>query len=234
MTSSEATAFAESLRVYTEYDEHLPHPGSFWTRFVCISDTHSRTRYPVPPGDVLLHAGDLCRYGSLSDLNTTLNWLKEMPHPLKMLDAGNETGERPSCLQGALSAQLLIRSTPVSEAGIRYLQHEFFEFATSSGKRWKVYGSPVHIYARIPSNTDILLTHTPPYRVLDRTRKGKHAGCPRLAARIKTLPACRLHVFGHIHEAHGAVVAKDPTTTGRVSVNAAVASGGKAIIVDMK
>lgn len=28
--------------------------------FVCISDTHSKTyklKYPIPPGDVLLHAG---------------------------------------------------------------------------------------------------------------------------------------------------------------------------------
>ena len=64
----------------------------------------------------------------------------------------------------------------------------------------------IEIYARIPSDTEILLTHTPPYEVLDKTRRGKNAGCDVLAARLEQLPACRLHVFGHIHEAHGASI----------------------------
>jgi hypothetical protein len=81
-------------------------------------------------------------------------------------------------------------------------------------------------YARIPADTEILLTHTPPYEVLDTTRRGKNAGCDVLAARLEELQACRLHLFGHIHEAHGAVIETEeengggdvPTTARRVSV----------------
>ena len=35
-----------------------PRPSDEWTRFVCISDTHSRTFY-APDGDVFLHSGNL-------------------------------------------------------------------------------------------------------------------------------------------------------------------------------
>ena len=60
-----------------------PHPGPGWTRFVCISDTHSR-KYRVPPRDVLLHGGDLSSWGHPSQLATTIEWLKSLEHPVKM------------------------------------------------------------------------------------------------------------------------------------------------------
>jgi hypothetical protein len=57
------------------------HPGTGWTRFVCISDTHSR-RFDVPSGDVLVHAGDLSYYST--NLSGTIEWLKTLDHPFKM------------------------------------------------------------------------------------------------------------------------------------------------------
>jgi Icc-related predicted phosphoesterase len=92
----------------------------------------------------------------------------------------------------------------------------------------------VDIYARIPSDTEILLTHTPPHEVLDKTRRGKNAGCDVLAARLEQLHACRLHVFGHIHEAHGAIIAGEKDRTGRVSINAALPLDKQVIVVDLK
>jgi Icc-related predicted phosphoesterase len=98
----------------------------------------------------------------------------------------------------------------------------------------------IDIYAHIPSDTEILLTHTPPYEVLDKTRRGKNAGCDVLAARLEQLHACRLHVFGHIHEAHGASIVgeKDGDDVqdriSRVSINAALPSNKRAIVVDLK
>ena len=70
--------------VYDSYDiTHPPkHPGIGWTHFACVSDTHSLI-FPVPPGDVLLHVGDLSARGTLKDIRITLNWLKTLPHPVK-------------------------------------------------------------------------------------------------------------------------------------------------------
>lgn len=75
-----------TYKVYTDYDAHRPpeHPGEAWTRFVCISDTHSNTQWPIPEGDVLIHAGDLCCYGDLFDLEVTVSWLRTLPHPHKV------------------------------------------------------------------------------------------------------------------------------------------------------
>ncbi|KAK4040765.1 hypothetical protein C8A01DRAFT_45967 [Parachaetomium inaequale] len=48
---------------------------------------------------------------------------------------------------------------------------------------------------------DILITHGPPHLYLDR-RDIHRAGCPYLLAEVSRLRP-RLHVFGHIHVAHG-------------------------------
>ena len=75
-----------SARIFLEYDQSNvpPHPGKDWTRFVCLSDTHSKRKFFVPPGDVLLHAGDLSSWGTLDQLSITIEWLKSMTHPTKM------------------------------------------------------------------------------------------------------------------------------------------------------
>src|SRR5262245_17037061 len=54
-----------------------------WTRFVCISDTHNHA-CEVPPGEVVLHCGDLTGTGTLRGFETTMNWLYTLPHPIKM------------------------------------------------------------------------------------------------------------------------------------------------------
>lgn len=71
--------------VHLEYDDPLNVPSvpSGYTRFVCVSDTHSR-RFPVPDGDVLLHSGDLTNTGTLAEFEQTMDWICGLPHKLKM------------------------------------------------------------------------------------------------------------------------------------------------------
>lgn len=93
------------------------------------------------------------------------------------------------------------------------------------------------INSRIPADTEILLTHTPPYKTLDKTRKGIHAGCKSLEKRLTSedLRHCRLHVFGHIHEAAGAeIIEAGQGRVERVAVNAAMIHRGKPIVVDLR
>lgn len=57
----------------------MPHdtpkpPG--YTRFVCISDTHSRTdAIQMPYGDVFIHAGDFTELGLPSEVKKFNDWL---------------------------------------------------------------------------------------------------------------------------------------------------------------
>ncbi|TDL27245.1 Metallo-dependent phosphatase [Rickenella mellea] len=260
-------------RIYTTYPPDSPplHPGKSWTRFVCISDTHSR-EFSVPPGDVLLHSGDLSSWGTHRQLRYTMDWLKTLPHELKIITAGNHDlsldvkwrGSKSGVIGNIFSDLLdpdevdasreLMQSKEIRDAGIHYLEHQAIELSTSNGIKWKFYGSPSaaryadgafqytsrsqarHVWSKISTDVEILLTHTPPLDVLDVTRRGKHAGCQELSNRLDHLPECRLHVFGHIHEAHGATIG-NRKIGGRdvevVSVNAAVAEGGQAVIVDL-
>lgn len=97
--------------------------------------------------------------------------------------------------------------------------------------------SRIEEWKRIPNDVEILMTHTPAFGILDQTRRGKKAGCPKLAERIEALESCRLHVFGHIHEAHGACTRDrrvGDTDNELAFVNAALHDADQAIIVDLR
>jgi len=256
---------APTIVVHDDYGDDIPpHPGQDYTRFVCISDTHSKT-FPLPAGDVLIHSGDLCSWGTVKQLKVTMDWLVSLPHPTKIIIAGNhdlcldETRVDAKGFQysavtrdDVAKARSMMKNRAAVAAGLHYLEHESMELKRGD-KTWKVYGSPAAprfmpgsfqyeyedsegaeaIYKRVPRDTEILLTHTPPYGVLDGTQRGAHVGCDTLAETLGELKRCRLHVFGHIHESHGAFVHQEEE---RVSVNAAMAGWPtrQAIIVDLK
>ncbi|KAJ5131836.1 hypothetical protein N7448_005994 [Penicillium atrosanguineum] len=73
------------------YSWHKPIPAMPLTSpiaIVCISDTHN-TQTGVPDGDILIHAGDLTQSGSFQELQDALDWLRALPHPIKIVIAGN-------------------------------------------------------------------------------------------------------------------------------------------------
>lgn len=118
------------------------------------------------------------------------------------------------------------------EAGIFYLEEGLKTFTLKSGATFTIYTSPwqpefydwAFNYPRdedrfnppatssdpepcnpIPSwpMVDIILTHGPPYGILDKTARGDDAGCEFLRNAVRRARP-RLHCFGHIHEGWGA------------------------------
>ena len=55
----------------------------------------------------------------------------------------------------------------------------------------------------IPSDTDILITHTPPIGFNDLCCSGVRAGCVELLSTIQKRVKPLYNVFGHVHEAYG-------------------------------
>lgn len=51
-------------------------------------------------------------------------------------------------------------------------------------------------------DTDVLITHGPPYGMLDLTSEGEKVGCYELTKAVLRVQP-KLHVFGHIHEGYG-------------------------------
>lgn len=60
-------------------------------RLVTIADTHrfEDGLRDVPSGDVLIHAPDTCRSGTLRELAAASAWLEAFPHRHKLFVAGN-------------------------------------------------------------------------------------------------------------------------------------------------
>ncbi|KAL2838044.1 Metallo-dependent phosphatase-like protein [Aspergillus pseudodeflectus] len=133
----------------------------FPIRVVCISDTHN-TRPPLPPGDILIHAGDLTARGTFDELQAQLQWLSAQPHAHKVVVAGNHD----LILDEACDDQFLTRGEDNSAlkrkrldwGEIRYLQNEAVtleiepiiaadsaeERCDSTRRRQvKIYGSPL-------------------------------------------------------------------------------------------
>ncbi len=178
------------------------------TRIVCISDTHNRQEnLRVPDGDVLVHAGDLTGRGTIPEITAVNRWLGELPHPHKVVIAGNHDFlfERDSALaRSLLTNAIYLQDSSVEVEGLMVWgspwQPWFYDWAfnlprgESLRRKWE----------QIPEGLDILITHCPPSGILDETAAGEHAGCEELAARLSAMRAPpRLHVFGHIHESYG-------------------------------
>ncbi|MBI5517484.1 MAG: metallophosphatase domain-containing protein [Deltaproteobacteria bacterium] len=175
---------------------------------VLISDTHnSHAGLQVPPCDFLVHAGDFTRHGTLTEAEAFFAWFAQQPAKCKVLTAGNHDfiAERDRWTVRALARQ----------SGVTYLVDEGCELL---GLRlWASPYTPRHgewafqddrgaslaaRWAAIPEGLDVLVTHGPPHGVLDRTRLGLDVGCEALLDVVRARPP-RVHVFGHVHEAHG-------------------------------
>ena len=56
----------------------------------------------------------------------------------------------------------------------------------------------------IPDDTDVLITHGPPFGILDYVEYGGQGsvGCPHLMDRVHQIKP-KYHIFGHIHDMYG-------------------------------
>lgn len=172
-------------------------------RIVCLSDTHTlHDQVEVPDGDVLIHAGDLCNRGTQGEVKKFVKWLGTLPHKHKVFIAGNHDWpfykHRRYAEMWVKHGEYLNDRQIVIE-GLKIWgspwQPEFCNWAFNLPRGPRL----ASVWQRIPDDTDILITHTPPAGILDRDDR---LGCEDLARRIEQL-SLKLHVFGHVHVAHG-------------------------------
>lgn len=175
-------------------------------RIVCLSDTHSQHHaVSVPPGDILIHAGDHCNHGTSGEVKAFDRWLGTLPHPHKVLIAGNH--DLPWQKRPRYARMWLHDAHYLQDSGVEVLGWKAWGTPWQPDfPQWAFYQEPAspllgYLWEKIPDETQILVTHIPPAGILDDGRYG----CPLLAERIGRLKHLRLHVFGHIHEAYGRV-----------------------------
>lgn len=175
-------------------------------RLVLLSDTHSRhAAHDIPPGDVLVHAGDLTDVGRIPEVAAVDAFFARQPHRHKVVIAGNHDFlfERdPKTARALMKSVTYLEDSGATVAGLRFWgspwQPWFYDWAFNLPE-----GAPLaEKWALIPEGIDVLVTHGPPYGIGDLCHHGGRVGCRELAKRVRALRP-RLHVFGHIHEDRG-------------------------------
>ncbi len=190
-----------------------------------ISDTHTKHRLVesfLPGGDILIHAGDFMSSGyNPNEAEDFFSWFDGIKnYDTKIFISGNHDRimeNDPSWASGVLSGYKTIEylqddgltlyfdgpNGDYPEDNIHIWgspwQPKFFNWAfnlergAEIAKKWTL----------IPQNTDILITHGPPFSKLDFvSRDGVNVGCEELMKKVSGVRP-KIHVFGHIHEGSG-------------------------------
>jgi len=174
-----------------------------------ISDTHGyHNQLTIPDCDLIIHCGDFTNSRDVGINNNEavnfLNWYDSLDIKYKVLTGGNH--------DSALYYGMIRKE---DWPNIKFLLHEQ---ANINGI--EIFGSPYSprfgdwvfmekrnrmdlIWDCIPSNTQILITHSPPKTYLDLTDDKNtgnivQVGCKSLLNKVLEIQPL-LHCFGHIH-----------------------------------
>lgn len=189
-------------------------------RIVCMSDTHSRFKYPfkIPKGDIFIHAGDFTKTGALKEVIDFNDWIGTLPHQHKLVIAGNhelsfdQEKEQTDCsrsiesindVKNRLTNCTYLEDKSISLHGINFYgtpwQPEFRGWAFNVPRGQQCLDK----WNKIPSDVDVLISHGPPIGHGDLTVRGERTGCVELLTTIQKRVKPKYHIFGHIHEGYG-------------------------------
>ena len=163
-----------------------------------LSDTHGKHHLlkDLPQADIIVHSGDISEDGTESEVLDFLNWFCDLSYRHKIFVAGNHD----FCLESAQQIEDLphnchyLHCSGVEIEGVKFWGVSYF---TSD----ELAGNIAQQMMKIPLNTDILITHRPPYCILDFDDSNNFGCVDLLQAVSKILP--KYHLFGHIHAGYG-------------------------------
>lgn len=163
-----------------------------------FSDTHGchRRLRDLPEADVVIHSGDFTMNGSEAEAIDFMNWFCDLPYRYKIFICGNHD----DCLYEA--------SIDGLDDNVNYLCNSGIEI-----EGLKFYGVPMFMedcitdrqsrnYASIPNDTEVLITHSPAYGILDFDDDINY-GSEEILEIIPILHNLKAHLFGHIHARNG-------------------------------
>jgi len=226
-------------------------------RLLFISDTHTQqgqlTMQVIEARpDILVHSGDFCGNGErISEVGDFADWcamlLRKGYVKHVVVVAGNHDqplDETCRWVQGGRQEAPQMARDRLKRAGVLYLQDE-----ATSVMGLLFYGTPwvnrcgdwafmiddpgqdERIFNRVRDGLDVLVTHSPPFGILDEISWPGSKGLRRAIERARP----RVHVFGHNHPSYGMLL----TTFGVLCINAATCDSENrpkhaAIVLDLE
>jgi Icc-related predicted phosphoesterase len=172
-----------------------------------LSDTHTHHHHlsHLPPATLLIHSGDMCHSGTASEMSNFLSWFLALDYKYKILLAGNhDTPLHQTNAQELLS--LLPENTAcLSHSGIEIEGVRFWGVPFTL----KMQANYHEELSKIPPDIDVLVSHIPPYGILDCSGN-THFGCPHLLQTVLKIKP-KIHLFGHTHSSYGIEKSKHTT-----------------------
>lgn len=181
-----------------------------------ISDTHNRTP-ELPGGDILVHCGDLTEHGYRSEVFKQLNYLHEQLDKYKhiVIIPGNHDfwceKYQEKFKEAAWAGGIIpLINESIEIEGLKFYGSPATPFFHDWAFNYRI-NDIMKVWANIPRDTDILITHGPPDGILDTNIAGRHVGCVDLKDHVTQIKP-KIHAFGHIHEHGGETVEINGTT----------------------
>ena len=186
-----------------------------------ISDTHGLHRQlcHLPAADVIVHSGDITKDDTKEEVFDFINWFCDLPYEYKIFIAGNHD----SILKGVTLDGLddncyYLDGSSVVINGLKFHGIPLFVEEQADGTLYRK-------IANIPSNTDILITHIPPFGIMDHADGRDYGSLPLLEKVSEVQP--KFHLFGHIHPQSGCL-----TMTQTTFSNAALLSKDEKCLIE--
>ena len=177
-----------------------------------ISDLHG-AKPNLEGGDLLILAGDYTSSDSTAQWLCFREWLRDQKYIKKIMIGGNHD-------MAIFNGNFYFDDEWLGAAWLNDSGTEF-EGLKIWGTPWTAWFDGINPkctawtmkkdkelaekWALSPEDTDILITHSPPFGILDQamhTHNYQSVGSKSLLARVHKIRP-RVHCFGHIHEAYG-------------------------------
>jgi Icc-related predicted phosphoesterase len=181
--------------------------------------------------NVLVHAGDFGVRGTFGEVHHFFDALRELSNLYKAIvfipgNHDDAADKHPKIFNSYLKELpknvYYLQCYPVTIDNIKFYgcphtnpYGDVKAFTQYSDNNFQAKFSLEDHWELIPENTDVLITHSPPYGIMDLAKTIK-CGSKSLLERVKVIKP-KVHIFGHIHPGSGTFQTKDT-----LFVNAAV------------
>jgi len=185
-------------------------------KIVIISDTHNKHKFlgTLPEADVIIHCGDMTSMGHSHEIVNFMKWFSNLTQcSHKICVAGNHDWmfEKANVLARKLVPDnvVYLEDEEVVIDGIKFygtpVQKHFCGWAFNRSE-----SKMAQHWAAIPDDVDVLITHSPPYSILDLVPwQGECHGSPSLYKEVVERIRPLISTFGHIHEGYGIKIIDD-------------------------